>query len=1736
MNVGENEEAELSNKDEKQINLNSNTENIDRSSTFSANSGPNNSKNEVTVEGSNNLQEETPLTAGLPEESAEIGSNSAKEAEAVADEEDLGIFLGDRVRIYSKKYGKVEGYVYYLDMTRILRILPYGVSNMLYEFPLEQVGTDPDGDPEYDFIEELGIEQVPELIGKGPREGFAKWHNFQVGQELETINKKGEITITYLIKNVDYENDRIRVDVLGEEKERDIDFNEKGFEDDLHQGDEKEMIIRIKVQPEEPGDELIVDENVAAAKAVEEELEENIAEEDIEFEIMGTFEVTIPTQMIDQPEYERVYPELQQKNEMLEDLLSILDSASQKNPAIQKNIRTLIEMLSALKNTVVARDENGIPIGEQKISVSSLNDIFINNYVPMARPVLDTKRVLVAESEEDIGEDQNIIIEPLEPIIESSIEFLKNNGNRPSGNRTEGSLPAFFGVLEEYFKNFPLGDKYSSYGFSLPKDMEFFRKDAPNQEDDIYGLTVLGTDKKDKKAPKFEPATIRSWIESIKQSYRRGHGPTMMPFDKNSLGTAIPGDKAPLVGQVLFPYSSIYTGGVGSTRTGKLWDDMLRSNVGAKMWMEYIIELFGGVTTDTNDINNILYFKENDNKAINTPFDKYLELVLKSLILKGPGDISVFKNDLGIEDFELNLEQQKAVSDRVLQIIASVRSEIASLREEEPTVDSDKKDVKQIISENYYTEIRKKIEEYPDLHPLLSDFDSRLPGYSKRNVDIALFSFLYYYIPDYLFAILGNNKVNMVAEYQKFKRNIILKKLQDEQKYKTLQRNRGVAPKPNPCKHVAELTACRRVKDPLERNKLLVELLKTFQGLANENWITCQVCRQNFICRHELLQLQQFINPKEYNVIQKKIVLDFAGGAYGRKHICKNCGEGIDDIDFDKHVEYTDEGVPRQDLLFDKDEERERILNMMMGIRVDKMDEITFESTQKTEIYRILKVIQDEIGIAIVNTAIREIIDRADGYIKLLPTEDDYIEQMKGKRALSYGQYLSQHKIAIVGALVLIEIQTRIPTYTPKFVIAGCDPSFGGFPIEAESDPQNSEQIGGIKYVACAIAGIVRDDNPWESGFQFISSDEARKKRITNLLVNYTQVLTQDVTIQHLLAQKRRHLIAVAQVKKVAEKNEKIPNGFLPKMETAAESLENASRERTVNESVNSGSLGDILRADKWMREANGIIRETAVVVKASPYAESSCCFDIISSPGKFWKEAQQNKLPPMPRYSFVSPLYVRNSYLYTQLQVRPLKGVNVDLPIYLAYQLLLKVCYRGPHVGLPHEIGYDNKCDWCDIEIPSQILHADVDVYGNPIINQEELKSSLDLQQIVLDETGFQKLLDDIHKRTEFLLYIKPVPKTPDQILQRLGEIQYEPIPGFAESLQKSKDNLLNLQDTTSKTEIQTALIPLRQNLNESESFIIRKFGDKGKEIFGTILREPPQTIFEILLAFFLTPAQRLLEVYNAEGIMRVPRFYKLGTEHTMMLDKLLGEHTSYMTQFDLFPDTEDGEEDLTLLKARNKLAIFVEQLSEINKLSSELRISRMKFDPKLTDVQVQMFFNQIMKALVLGPIGGLCNPDVNPESPDGIEPPDPANSDQFLIRFVSMCLIKYKKEVVAYNPEKTKQKIAESKEMEAQRFVKKLDRMSPEERQVELTKKKYGYGDWAIGGTKLVYSYDADQWLKNTEAAQMDYARASGFTPEADLPIDITDIDLTGYVDREGLQEQGLGYEYKLYDEDDE
>jgi hypothetical protein len=79
----------------------------------------------------------------------------------------------------------------------------------------------------------------------------------------------------------------------------------------------------------------------------------------------------------------------------------------------------------------------------------------------------------------------------------------------------------------------------------------------------------------------------------------------------------------------------------------------------------------------------------------------------------------------------------------------------------------------------------------------------------------------------------------------------------------------------------------------------------------------------------------------------------------------------------------------------------------------------------------------------------------------------------------------------------------------------------------------------------------------------------------------------------------------------------------------------------------------------------------------------------------------------------------------------------------------------------------------------------------------------------------------------------------------------------------------------------------------------------------------------------------------------------------------------------------------------------------------------------------------------------------------------------------------------------------------------------------------KKIGAGEWAVGGTKAIYSYDADHWEKMRTMLASNYDAASTYSPYGEIPLVAFQEprDETGY---EGEVDTGQGYE--LGDQDDD
>jgi hypothetical protein len=207
---------------------------------------------------------------------------------------------------------------------------------------------------------------------------------------------------------------------------------------------------------------------------------------------------------------------------------------------------------------------------------------------------------------------------------------------------------------------------------------------------------------------------------------------------------------------------------------------------------------------------------------------------------------------------------------------------------------------------------------------------------------------------------------------------------------------------------------------------------------------------------------------------------------------------------------------------------------------------------------------------------------------------------------------------------------------------------------------------------------------------------------------------------------------------------------------------------------------------------------------------------------------------------------------------------------------------------------------------------------------------------------------------------------------------------------------------------------------------------------------------------------------------------------------------------------------------KARKKLKQFVKTCSEFLKQAPELRLSRIQYEKKIPVSSLELFLKEILHVFLFGPVGDLVRPEVLSGKSTYSE-----ESDTFLLQFVNRILENYKQEYLSYDPVAVRQKLEASKEREKQRFIGDLDSKGEEERRVELLKKQLGIGRWAIGGTKLVYSYDPDQWDKNRMEMELDYATAAGLV--ADTGRDVGPVPgqmLDNGLEQANYEEADRGY----------
>lgn len=508
---------------------------------------------------------------------------------------------------------------------------------------------------------------------------------------------------------------------------------------------------------------------------------------------------------------------------------------------------------------------------------------------------------------------------------------------------------------------------------------------------------------------------------------------------------------------------------------------------------------------------------------------------------------------------------------------------------------------------------------------------------------------------------------------------------------------------------------------------------------------------------------------------------------------------------------------------------------------------------------------------------------------------------------------------------------------------------------------------------------------------------------------------------------------------------------------------------------------------------------------------EGSCCEvdGSLLEPGKFWID---NPIEPMPKrdsFPFQSP-YRRNTVLNVHFQLEALKENEMKPSEEAKFNLFLSVCREGENAGRPHELDYENVCDWCGLKVDEKFLMppTDIDKDGKviPYKPEEIQKIYEDLRDkgITLEGTQFEDLLKKTNSLSTFDQYENPEAISRMDVIESLKAL--DPPPTSLDTLRVDtnqpdkeqevgnwnkwvtkyfefvanqddqrklnaikrlsflQDEIVYFPDKKVADTLNEAGTYKKTELKESEMAVIKDQEEEKTEStspkiqFAKLIRRAtPSDKIYFLREYCLVPALRLKNAFQSESLEVKDEYYSLKNPALVkILDTILLKHSQHYMNL-----RERIEPTVTSGKFQPLLDTFINSCKSVLDIANSTLL--------LPSQNQNDIWNAILSAILYdflenshGPANKLAND------------------------FINAVLSQYQVEAKAIDTEIILIEIDKLKEVEKQWFIKFLDTMSPEQRKIELTKKKLGIGElWSKGGTSLTYKYDSEEWTNLYEVA---------------------------------------------------
>lgn len=1646
--------------------------------------------------------------ADAPDEALDSGVKIASEQKDESDEV-VGLELGDLVEFHSNRADieTVKGRIYYIDETRV-SILEEGKSRKLTVFDME---TDEDG--EVVFLPEYELTEV-EIKEKRLLPSFVAQRDMAKDMQVETFTADGDALTTYTIKTVDEVKDTATlVDEAGEELVLAFEFKGIPRDRSVAPFDVLRVIEPPKLEPAVP--------NEAALGEIQEDI--------LEFEFLDEMEapevepISGLFKVGKKPAWEILYTDDEQLNDMLRERINELDAVAQRSVRRIREVTRLVWTMLSLRNDIT-RYSGDRPIGRKPVAFNTLVELLEKTQFPLVKQVLSVaKGIYVDHSADDLTAydrgnftDPDSIADPairlhyLQDIVIKANRYLdfqlKDSlveADLPGGGLMK-KIPRWITIWQGYYNKYfmviqPLTETDDMKDVRF--DMDFFRLEIPKQGDEastLSGLPVLNADAKTK--------VDVSYLGKIPFSYMRALGPRFGRYGEGGLTHKIEdADQAEIKGYLLFPLTFLRD--LGYIRSGKLVLDVA-FGMKVPMTMSMILKKAGEIT-DIPEANKIISVNFDGSTLGNTEIADWLKG--QAIYGGGIGDLMPYLRSFGMLQAEFTLAQKVVLDSKVRTFQAAVKKIIKESRETIMTMRKGTKPrmtyplLTQQRAYELFSTVTNKTSGEPILIQLEQDFLARHPSYSRD--DITKFAYMYLYYPDLLINTLAQNpelaKERMRAERDLFIREV-LEKLEEDKKLQ----DRGEPPQENPCQHVKDLNKIRRVPNPTERMLALNNFVRYYKLKKEDHWLWCNNGDppHHLICEHEYLLLQEFLRPKEKEVLHKQLILTFGGGKFNGQYICKQCGQPIQDYEYDTHLEYDDQGRPMsgREVLVDEDALEEERLQRALTTEAEDEERVETTSEDEVKIYKVIAELAGLVGVFPDRKGYTTMIGRVKNALAAVPDRAKYAQSQRklkkaGQVSTDYDVFISRILVSLCAAALIVDVQTHIPEYVIRYTLPGCaSPEFTGYP----KDPDARKPETAMEYMACAISSISKRTEPWDlTGYQSISSTKARLDEIMKYIKVFTQQLAEKADVQQAILDKKQYLLETFGYESaLGRPKDLIPSGFTPVPFIPTKELAAEAESPVIAESAS-----DAEKVRAYIKQAHIYALKYGKYMPGVGFSETACCYSELMKPAEFWKT--KGNLPELPPLE--PPRGTTGSFLYNHMKLRPLERLFAKADASIMYRLFLRVCFRGLRVGQQHEPGYDNKCPWCEFQfaedprLPPPTLRYAKEKSKQKKYDEEfksELESIKSKDLAALREAGFEditteqfeELLSDVNRRS----LIAPLPdyKVPKPIENFRGTLSLLPRPfeDFEEVIRATIVALESLAPDAGRRDIINAFTDLSNKTVALETEIRTRLGEENFVQYQELLKLPPQELGEALRSYFLIPFQRILvTAMDAPRIFRPTIKPSTTTEFSKEtfddLEEAYRRHTSYLND---------------IAREIPKSDRFIKE--KIREVNERLSVTIPFFINVLRPTVVKggaLASQFLQRCIVAGIFAEFVMPNHIPFNDPGLVAPTSAITipAKMPAKILRACLLKYKQEGLAYSQDQIKELIQDRIEKEKAKVIKDKSDMTPEQRKLDNMLQRLGMGKWAVGGTKAIWRYDPNQYVSEKDA--MAAAGITRFGPEMDV-----------------------------------